>query len=64
MFIVFGSVTLYYMFYGRDEVENTHIEEKVQSPFQILPAIQFAGLILIIKFLAAVGVVYQDIFPQ
>lgn len=64
MFIVFLAITLYYMFHGRDEVEDVHLTERVQSPFQIMPAIKFAGLILLIKFLAGLGIVFQDVFPE
>lgn len=38
-------------------------EEKYESPFQLVPAMQFAGLIVIIKFLSILGVIYKDVIP-
>jgi uncharacterized membrane protein (DUF4010 family) len=39
-------------------------EGNYESPFQLVPALQFAGLIVIIKFLAILGKVYKDDVPQ
>lgn len=64
MLVVFLAITGYYMYHAKDEVEDVHLEKRVQSPFKILPAIKFAGLILIIKFLAGLGIIYKDIFPE
>lgn len=38
-------------------------EKEYESPFQLVPAIQFAGLIVIIKFLSILGVIYKDTIP-
>jgi uncharacterized membrane protein (DUF4010 family) len=47
--------TGYFYFTSRNEKSaKIHIEEKVQSPFRISPALKFAGFILMIKFIAAI----------
>lgn len=38
-------------------------EKEYESPFQLVPAMQFAGLIVIIKFLSILGVIYKDTIP-
>jgi uncharacterized membrane protein (DUF4010 family) len=38
-------------------------KQEYESPFQLLPAIQFAGLIVIIKYLSILGDVYKNSVP-
>jgi uncharacterized membrane protein (DUF4010 family) len=38
-------------------------KREYESPFQLLPALQFAGLIVLIKFISQVGVIYKDVIP-
>lgn len=45
-------------------VVKSEKEGNYESPFQLIPALQFAGLIIIIKFIAILGRVYKDIVPQ
>lgn len=35
-----------------------------KSPFQIIPALKFAGLIILIKFFSTLAISYQDVFLQ
>ena len=41
-----------------DEQKDTY-----ESPFQLLPAIEFAGLIVVIKFISSLGFIYKDSIP-
>jgi uncharacterized membrane protein (DUF4010 family) len=38
-------------------------EKEYESPFQLVPAMQFAWLIVVIKFLSILGVIYKDTIP-
>ena len=42
------------------------MEEKTeyQSPFQLLPAFQFAGLVVAIKFIAGIGLTYKAFLDE
>ncbi len=42
------------------ELEKTHEHE---SPFQIFPAVKFAGMIIVIKFISMAGIIYQYFIP-
>lgn len=65
MFSVFMALTWYFFLTSKKQaVQEVHIEEKVQSPFQIAPAIKFALFILMIKFIAALWIAYKDLIPQ
>lgn len=68
MLAVLISFIIYYFIKAKQETKKTEeisVVQKLESPFQVLPAIKFAGLILIIKFLSAIGVAYKDAFdPQ
>lgn len=59
-----GFVAHRYFTSKRDDgkSEQTIIEKALESPFQVLPAVKFAGLVLLIKFISAIGVSYQDVF--
>ena len=65
MFAVFMGLTGYFYLTSKKQAsQEVHIEEKVQSPFQIAPALKFAAFILMIKFIAALGIAYKDLIPQ
>lgn len=68
MFAVLVGFIAYHFFASKHEtmtIETVVLEQQLESPFQILPAIKFAGLILLIKFISAIGVSYRDTFdPQ
>jgi uncharacterized membrane protein (DUF4010 family) len=44
-------------------VKEDEEKDEYESPFQLLPAIQFAGLIVIIKYLAILGDIYKNEVP-
>ncbi len=44
--------------------EEIVVASKYESPFQIIPALKFAGLIVLIKFFSTLAVSYQDFFAQ
>lgn len=68
MFVVLTGFVVYHFFNSKHETKKSDkviIESELKSPFQILPAVKFAGLILLIKFISAIGVAYKDTFdPQ
>lgn len=67
MFLWLTSVTFFYgakAYREKIPVVNAEKEWNYESPFQLIPALQFAGLIVIIKFIAILGKVYQDVVPQ
>ncbi|MBP6981706.1 DUF4010 domain-containing protein, partial [Candidatus Gracilibacteria bacterium] len=59
----------FYSFYiahkeeGKVALKNEEEQKEYESPFQLIPAIQFAGLIVIIKFLSILGKVYENEIP-
>lgn len=66
MFIGLSGTALYYYFESRKEPTapvDENEDKEYESPFQLLPAIQFAGLIVIIKFLSIVGKSLEHIIP-
>ncbi len=66
MFAGLIGSTLYYYLKTRDEKVIVWLDEKkreYESPFKIIPALQFAGLIVIVKFVSQLGVIYQHIIP-
>jgi uncharacterized membrane protein (DUF4010 family) len=42
------------------ETETVEKNTEYESPFRLLPAIQFAGVIVMIKFLSGLGIIYKD----
>lgn len=67
MFIGLAGVTGYLFVNTWKEkipVVKSEKEGNYESPFQLVPALQFAGLIVIIKFVAILGKVYKDVVPQ
>ena len=39
-------------------------QENIRSPFRIAPALKFASLIVLIKFISGVGIVYKDVWGE
>jgi uncharacterized membrane protein (DUF4010 family) len=67
MFLGLAGVTAYYLINAWKEkvpVVKSEKEGNYESPFQLVPALQFAGLIVVIKFFAILGKVYKDDVPQ
>lgn len=61
LFIMFSY--FYYKWQKKYE-ENTWIEQKIESPFSVIPALKFWLFVLFIKFLAWVGILYKDVFGE
>ena len=66
MFIAFMIATGYFYIRSRSDKSKKKIstETGVRSPFRVLPALQFAGLIVLIKFVSGVGIIYKDIWGE
>jgi uncharacterized membrane protein (DUF4010 family) len=65
MFLTFLSCTGYFYWKSRSEtVKKSSEEENLRSPFRIVPALQFAGVIVLIKFISGVGIIYKDIWGE
>lgn len=66
MFLGLLIISWYFHFFSPWEKWMVSLEREVktyESPFQLLPAIQFAWLIVVIKFLSILGNVYQHQIP-
>ena len=62
MFLALSSITGYYFIKAWNEKVTVVQEEKegnYESPFRLVPALQFAGLIIIIKFISIAGAAFQ-----
>lgn len=65
MFGTYIALTLYFFFTSKQDPNSvSHIEEKVKSPFRLAPALKFAAFIVMIKFIAALGIAYEGAIPQ
>lgn len=66
MFFALSLATFYFFWLSRNEKpkKQVDIEEKVKSPFSILPALKFGGFVLFIKFVANIGLVYKDVWGE
>lgn len=63
MFLTFLACTGYFYIKSKGDTVKKYSEEKtLRSPFRIAPALQFAGVIVLIKFISWVGIVYKDIW--
>ena len=66
MFLWLSGMALYYFLASRHEKVTIAPDEQkdtYESPFQLLPAIEFAGLIVVIKFISSLGFIYKDSIP-
>lgn len=66
MFIGLSGMAIYYYRESLKETPAPIDEEKekeYESPFQLIPAMQFAWLIVVIKFFSILGKVYENIIP-
>lgn len=65
MFLTFLACTGYFYIKSRkDKVKKTSDGETIRSPFRIVPALQFAWVIVLIKFISGVGIIYKDIWGE
>lgn len=57
-----GTAYYFYRKIGAEAGKNIPTEENTayESPFRLLPAIQFAGVIVAIKFLSGLGIIYKE----
>ncbi len=64
MLIWFVVVMMYSYHESKENIKKTKVkvEEKVESPFSIAPAIKFWLFILFIKFIAWIWILYKDVF--
>lgn len=58
------SVAAWY-FYRKDQKRSSKkkpvVHEEYQSPFSLIPAIQFALIIVVVKFVSGIGLIYQNL---
>jgi len=65
MFVTFLACTGYFYIKSKNDTVKKSSEEKtLRSPFRIAPALQFAWVIVLIKFISWVGIVYKDIWGE
>jgi len=65
MFLTFLACTGFFYIKSRKEKIKKSLEEKtMRSPFRIVPALQFAWIIVLIKFISGVGIIYKDIWGE
>jgi len=66
MFGAFLLATGYFYFRSKKVTKNKNmsVENEIRSPFRIVPALQFAGVIVLIKFISGIGIIYKDIWGE
>ncbi len=62
--ILMSVIMLVWLWKKSKSHEVITVSSKYESPFQIIPALKFAGLIVLIKFFSTLAVSYQDVFSQ
>lgn len=64
MFLTLAGSAYYYAHLAKKErILKTKEAESYESPFRLIPALQFAFIIVAVKFIAGVGKIYSDIIP-
>jgi uncharacterized membrane protein (DUF4010 family) len=64
MFLSLSGSAYYYAHLAKNErILKTKEVESYESPFRLIPALQFAGIIVLVKFIAWVGKIYADVIP-
>lgn len=66
MFLAFLLATGYFYWKTLSEknTKEATVENNVRSPFRVVPALQFAGIIVLIKFISWVGIIYKDVWGE
>jgi uncharacterized membrane protein (DUF4010 family) len=65
MFITLGGSVIY-LIHRASKERIVQAEEKTtfESPFQLIPAFQFAGMVVAIKFIAGIGLIYKTFIDE
>lgn len=65
--MLIGLAVMSYIYYRKDKkiptTKDVKIDDQYDSPFELGPAIQFALIIVAIKFAAGIGLIYQEFIP-
>lgn len=66
MFLAFLAATLYFYWQAKNDktVKQDKEDENIRSPFRIAPALKFAAVIVLIKFISGVGIIYKDVWGE
>lgn len=66
MLLWFLVCTYFFYHKSRHVISKTKVsvDEKMESPFRLIPALQFGIFVLFIKFVAAIGILYKDIWGE
>lgn len=65
MFLTLTGAAYYYFYRSKkDRLVQTGEKNEYESPFQLVPALEFAGIIVAIKFIAGIGLIYKDAINQ
>lgn len=61
-----GACTYYFYNKSKALIQKTKlgIDEKMESPFRLAPALKFWGYVLFIKFIAGIGLIYKDVWGE
>jgi uncharacterized membrane protein (DUF4010 family) len=59
-----GAAYYYYHVSKKDRLIKAEEANEYESPFRLLPALEFAAIIVIIKFVAGIGLIYQAYINQ
>jgi uncharacterized membrane protein (DUF4010 family) len=65
MFLTLGGSVIY-LIHRASKERIVQPEEKTtfESPFQLIPAFQFAGMVVAIKFIAGIGLIYKAFIDE
>lgn len=66
MFATFLLATTYFYFKAKKntKIKNESEDKNIRSPFRIAPALKFAWVIVLIKFISWVGIIYKDVWGE
>ena len=59
-FILSGSAYYFYVQSKKEKATTTGEKDIYRSPFSLVPALEFAGIIVLIKFIAGIGLIYKE----
>ena len=66
MFLGLALCTYYFYNKSRTLITKTKVwmDDKMESPFRLAPALKFWGYVLLIKFIAGIGLLYKDVWNE